>query len=282
MSQGQRLQISHAEYRQLKAVNQSGLKTFIENPEAYYRTYVTGEIPETPPTESMLFGIDAERYIVHGRLPEGIVEIPATALSESGRRQGKAWEEWSAQYPAGTRLLKPHEFAAAVGPLEFLKQQVLEHPRARALMTNAQTQVVIAWVDDETGLPCKAEIDLCSPRGVNGDFKTTIDPSPESFSKSIEAFGYHIQDLWYRTAWRELTGDRLPFVFVAARNQPPYNVETYDLHQDWLDLAHTIIRYGMQRLAKCYESGNWRSPTWGEVKTLDILPWAKKQLTYLM
>lgn len=281
MSDGKKLALNHAEYRALKAVNQSGLKDFLESPELYYRKSVTREIPENPPTPSMIFGSNAERFVFHGRYPEDVVEIPAEKLNAQGHRKGAAWTEFAAQFPETMRLLKADEFAAEIGPLEFVRQQVLSHPRAGKLVSaDKETSVVITWTDDATGLPCKAELDLVSSFGILCDFKTSESVLPSKFSRSILDFGYHIQKRWYQTAWRELTGDKLPFVFIVARNKPPYNVETFDLHERWDELADARIKYGLERMAKAYQSGEWRSPTWGDVHTLECPRWADNTLTF--
>ena len=121
MSSAKKLAINHAEYRALKAVNQSGLKDFLESPEFYYRRNVTGEIPDNPPTPSMIFGINAETYTFHGRYPENIVEIPASALNADGHRKGGQWTAFKSQFPETMRLLTAGEFAAEVGPLDFVR-----------------------------------------------------------------------------------------------------------------------------------------------------------------
>lgn len=285
MSDGKKLDLSHTDYRALKAVNQSALKDFLDperGAEYYYRRHVTGEIEETPPTDSMVFGKNAERFLFHGRYPEGVVEIPAEVLNADGHRKGKQWTEWAEKFPPNFRLLKPAEFLVEIGPLTFLRDQVMGHPRAGKILRGAaEKQVVISWVDDRTGLPCKAELDLVSTAyGIINDVKTSKAVGQFPFARSVLDYGYHIQARWYQWAWRELTGETLPFVFIVVKNKPPYNCECYDLHQKWAELADARIKYGLERLARCYESGNWRSATWGEIVTLDILPWADNGARY--
>lgn len=265
------------DYREAPGLNQSGLKMFAKDPQLYYETYVAKTAPHKPPTKSQQFGLDLEQLLLYGTLPPDLIPIPEEVLNKDGHKKGSNWIDWEkdqlAQNPDAV-LLKPAEYAARVEPISLAANSVWATPKARWLISEAQRHVAIQWTDEETGWLCKAELDLvresAGPTFIC-DLKSTRDSRvhPTSgegpFSRDIWSFGYNVQALWYREAYRQLTGEVCPFIFIAVENKPSYACETITLHDDWFALAEQQVAQYKQDLSRAYATEKWVRPTHGKL-----------------
>ncbi len=262
------------DYRAAEGLNQSGLKMFAKDPQLYYETYVSKTAPHKPPTKSQQFGLDLEQLLLYGTLPPELVQIPQNVLNADGHRKGGSYTDWKKDQHPDAVLLTPREYAARVEPIALAAQSVWNTPKARWLISEAQRHVAIQWTDEETGWLCKAELDLV--RETSGptylcDLKSTKDSRvhPTSgegpFSRDIWTYGYHVQALFYREAYRQLTGETCPFIFIAVENKPSYACETITLHDDWLALAEQQIMQYKQDLSRAYATDKWVRPTHGKL-----------------
>ena len=109
-------------------------------------------------------------------------------------------------------------------------------------------------------------------RGVGG---STGDSSAEGFAKSVWKFGYHRQQAFYQDAVHQLTGEFLPFVFIAVEKDPPYSVGVYDLSDEFAEAGYNEVESAINRLVKCRESGIWERDGYGEIVTLRAPRWSK-------
>ena len=85
----------------------------------------------------------------------------------------------------------------------------------------------IFWKDAETGLPCKALLDINTPRTVF-DVKTTASATPEHFTELLPAYDYDRQAAFYLDG--SPSAER--FCFVAVQKRPPYAVHIVPFHRD--------------------------------------------------
>lgn len=276
------------EYHSDPGLGQSSLKAFLTDPEHFYAQQVARTAERSGPTASQQFGLDFERLVFFGETP-GVL-IPDEVLASSTRegktilsRRGPAWTEWRdrmiEQHGEGVRLMRQDEWDSSVVPLLLGRDKLRAHDRANKLIYGAgQPHLALRWVDELTGIPCKCQLDMLhgpadDPR-VIVDLKTAVATNPREFQRAVINFGYHIQAWWYRNAVERWTGRRLPFVFVVVKNKPSFCVETFDLDEDWFELAEVKVRAAMQRLRQAYDEGKWTTSTHGHVVTLKPPRWA--------
>lgn len=272
-------------------VSQSMLKDFIKSPEIYKGKYI-----DNPPTinfaetDAMRHGKDVEEFIYTQKLPRNPVKIPQHALHADGSRKNNkgqtnysGWLEsinWRGE-DDDRLLLKPSEWDAFVGPLFHSHKQVMLHKQANRLLykfPNERSVVIFSqYQEDGLDIPTRAELDLVSSKNFIVDVKTSDCSSRSAFAKKIWNYGYHIQGWWYRHIYKQLTGETLPYLFIVIKNKPPYNVETYYLDDDFLDLAETTIRRSMIALNAAMVTNNWHTSSWGNVAPIGPVGWMKKQ-----
>lgn len=257
----QHFKATNEEYHARAGVSHSQLEVFLDDPGTYYRRFVTKEESRSEPTASMRFGSAAHDWLLEGG--KNIVEIPAAVLGASGRRAGAPWKKF-AEANADSILMK----AAELEPFKQIEANINAHEKAAQLVTHARRfEYAIEWTNTEFDLLCRCRLDFLGDVCIC-DFKTARSVKPFEFTGVAYKLGYHRQADWYIDGLEALTGKRLPFVFAAAKNTPPYTVECIDLDDDYMELAAIENREAMRRLKECMESDVWESPTHGKIVTI--------------
>ncbi|MGX1667946.1 PD-(D/E)XK nuclease-like domain-containing protein, partial [Streptomyces sp. NPDC055366] len=129
------------------------------------------------------------------------------------------------------------------------------------------------WQDPETGIWCRALLDMSSPLQIT-DLKTTSDASLEGIQKSVYQYGYHQQDQWYRDAVQAIEGVRPEFRLVFVDKRPPHPVTVVELDEGAQILGAARNARARRIYAECTRTGNWPGhadgittislPRWGE------------------
>jgi hypothetical protein len=158
---------------------------------------------------------------------------------------------------------------------EAIKKNISNNATASQLLTGKK-QVTIIWDEPTTGCRLKGRIDVLGD-GFITDLKTTRDASTDAFRRSMLLFGYHIQAAMYVDGYEFLTGDLLPFNFVAVETEPPFGIKSYSIREDSLMLGRMKYRKAAEIWKQCEESGNWPGYEEG-IELIDVPPYALKPL----
>ena len=262
-------------YRDSPAIAQSDVKLYKRSKLLYYQMRVAKTRKPDQPTKSMKFGSNLERFIREGfhnvyTYPEGIKVA-----------RGKKYEEWRASLPTGAVVMTPSEYAEITCYQEAI-DNVRAHKHAGLLVFGKETEwhKRIFWQDSE-GRPRKAELDMYLPTrgGCIADLKTTVSVNPDEFAKQCFNLGYHIQAACYQEAVQSLPGmakSAPTYFLVAVLNKPPYNVEVYQVPQEWIDQGKEWLNKWLERLQNSYATNDWSVPLTGQYPMLLEAPrWAK-------
>lgn len=132
--------------------------------------------------------------------------------------------------------------------------------------------------DPETGVICRHRFDKLTNGGIGIDLKTTIDARPEAFSKSIFAYGYHMQAAFYADQYEWINDEQLTdFIFLVVESSAPYACKSYRINQESIDIGRDIYRKCLNEYAKCRESGIWPAYENNEIEEISIPNWAIMQ-----
>ena len=260
---------SFPEYLALDGVQRSALEDFItEGPEYYEAAYVKREITKKV-TPDMEFGQVFHDFVL-GTNETRPLEIPRDALNDDGHKKGSAWKQF-AKENEGRILMLPDAFSV----LQKMLDKCMEHPWVRRFLEHKDRVVenVIAWDDPECGLRRKCRPDLMIPGQVLVDFKTYKPTDFQTFSRGVAKRGYHRQSAFYDDGHAALYGKGVPFVFVAARKDPPYSVRVLQIHDHDIAAASQQVDVGLQKLRRHYDTGVWKEHEWDEIKMLHLPPW---------
>jgi hypothetical protein len=124
---------------------------------------------------------------------------------------------------------------------------------AEYLGERGDAEVSIVWNDAETGLTCKARVDLLN--SALNDLKSCADAV--AFPRSIAKYGYHRQGAHYVDGYTAITGEIKPFRLIAVETIAPFGVRAAPLNEDAIETGRSEVRRALRAIADAYESDNW-------------------------
>lgn len=270
------------EYLQVDALSASGLKQLDRSP-WHYRNRV-----DIDPTPAMLRGTlahcavlepeaMAQRYVV---VPDGAPRKPTRSQWDAKKpsAESMAAMDWWKKFTedcAGRELVKFDDFALCQAQLSAINAQ----PELAELLRAGRGEVSIFWIDEATGIYCKARPDWLPP--ANGqsirplDLKTCTDESPNGFGRAAARLRYDLQAAHYTAGIEAVTGLSVDaFVFGAVSSNPPILAVPYILTDEVRDQGRDERRELMDRLAWCMRENKW--PAYGDgLQLLDFPAYAK-------
>lgn len=270
------------DYLAVDALSASGLKQLARSP-WHYRNRVDIE-----PTPAMLRGTLAHCAVLEpDAMAERYVVVPADAPRKPSQAQWRAknpspesaaamawWEDFMARNNG--RALVPSD---AYSLCQAQTQAVAAQPELAELLRSGSGEVSIFWIDETTGIYCKARPDwLPDPQGGRIkplDLKTCIDESPSGFGRAAARLRYDLQAAHYTAGIEAVTGWTVEaFVFGAVSSKPPILAVPYVLTDEIRDQGRDERRELMERLAWCQRENEW--PAYGSgFQLLDFPAYAK-------
>lgn len=266
--------MTDAEYRAHPALNFSTIKHGLRSL-AHMQHARTAQQEETP---SMRLGTALHvAALQRSRWSELVAVAP-----DVDKRTKAGKDEWAAfvAESAGKTVITTEQEAE----VKAMYRALMTHPKASALLkSKGDRETVSLWTDKQTGLVCKAKIDLYLSGGLALDLKTTTDASIEAFSSTIYKYSYHMQAAFYSDGYRVNDGASTPFIWIAIENTAPYAVAVYTPDTPTIQRGRDAYRRVLDAYAKavaggCETSGYWPcySP---DIEPISLPAWAMKRET---
>lgn len=254
------------DYEAINAVNQSTLKRIAKSP-LHYQHRLEHELPSTVP---MRLGSVAHTAILE---PDRLARDYAV-WNPDGKKpdfRGKDFEEFAAlAVMSGKRVIKPAEIEAA----HRMAAAVQRNQLARRYLARGQAEPILVWIDEATGIACKARLDWISTSvaDVMAELKTAADVAPFAFESAFARNGYDVQTAFYCDGYKAATGRELYPKCIAVESSAPHDVIVYDL-AEVVDVGRELYREMLATLAECRRTGLWlgQSPT--SERTLRLPRW---------
>ncbi len=234
--------VSDPDYFSIEACNNSKLSLLGKTP-----AHSKLEHKDTP---AMFLGRAIHCYVLDGK--ERFKERYRVT-----KKMSRNTKVWKALVEDETReLIQADEFFKVYGVYNGIQT----HPRAKEILDECLKEVVVIWFDIDTGLLCKAKIDLLAKFGYIADLKSTKDATPVEFYKAIGNLGYNRQGYHYLSGINsESPHSYYEVKFIACEPKPPFRVEIITIMSD-----STYMAYGkmdteeLLRLElKCQEEQFW-------------------------
>ena len=202
--------------------------------------------------------------------PRNFDESWARGSELSGRtKEGKAAKAELEKRYDFDKILKPDDYDTVCE----MRDRVLAHPVAGPLLSGVRTEVAAFWTDDESGIECKAKIDVLPTDGdCLIDLKSTIDASPEHMAKAIYNFGYYRQAAHYLSPFE----DRDRFLIIACEKQAPFAMAVYEVAPAAIRRGSLEVRSLLLEWARCIDDLGWDAawPSYPEeITELGLPPW---------
>lgn len=213
-----------------------------------------------------------DRYVF---VPAGAPKRPTEAQwnakkSNEDSMAAKVW--WSAfsEDVAGRTIVTAEEYAITQQQLQALSAE----PTIAELFSDGDSEVSIFWIDEATGVYCKARPDhlhYWSKSEVTAvDLKSTADDTPGGFGRAAARLGYQRQRAHYVAGLRAVGLSVREFVFAAVSSAPPVLAVPYLLPEDFAEQGADEVRELIELYARCLGNDSW--PSYGSGYMLADIP----------
>jgi ATP-dependent exoDNAse (exonuclease V) beta subunit len=251
--------VPEAEYHLWDAVNASLLKTVAKHGPLQARYE---QLHPKDPTPDMQFGTKAHTFV-----------LEPLNLPRRSQLDRAAHEEYE-QLHAGKEFLKPEKFDL----LEHMASWMHSHPEFSKLWRDRiAVEICVVWRDEETGLLCKARIDLVGKllgHTCIVDYKTTANASAWKFAADMWTFRYDIQAAHYLTSMEALApGHSRSFIFACQEKKMVCDRMLHSIGPQSLESGRIAWRKALNTWAACVEADEFPGYPTG-VGDIEMPPYA--------
>lgn len=241
-----------------RSLSNSGMKTLLDCPARFAHERDHGR----PPKDAYDLGSLVHDLVLHGG-DERLRVIDCYDWRKKADQDAKKAAHAAGLVPVNRAdLLQASRIARAVRA----------HPLAGPIFSQGKPEQSIYWVDQDTGITCRARVDWVRDNALV-DLKSCEKASPEAFAKSCANFRYDMQASHYSEGWEAVTGQALPFIFVAVEKSPPYLIGVYQLDSEAMKNGMLDVRKTKALYAECESANVWPGyPI--EVAQLSLPRWA--------
>lgn len=259
--------------RQLAVASNSGLSVLDEKSAAHYLHWC--EHPESDEnTEALAFGkafhmatLEPEKfgdtYVVQPADAPRDLRYLRNAQKPSAATLAAIdwWDTWEANMAGRIALT-----AMAYDQARFMGQAIRAlrmrfgavEVTCGELFDACQKEVTIYWVDEETGMKCKARVDLwAEDLAFAGDLKSCLDASREAFARAIFRHRYHVQHAHYSDGFRSCGAPLRSFVLFPVEKVAPYVPASWHVDEMGEERGFAIRRRSLLKLKRCLEADHW-------------------------
>lgn len=277
--------VPEAEYhtKKLGEFSNSAAKQMLRSP-AHYKAYIEAKEDSTA-TPAQTFGKAFHCALFEPeRFKETYVVVPDDAPRKPSITQINAKNpsadtviavNWWGNFASEGKLILSGEDMERI---EAMMLSVQSHPWASKLVKGVETEVTLYWIDEATGLECKARADAFKDLGAKRyvvDAKSCLDASPAAFAKAVHSYGYHIQHAHYCKGFAAVGKPLANYLILAIESEAPYVCQVYCIDAEAEARGYELIDRAAQRTRECLDSGKW--PGYSEdITTLSLPAWSLK------
>lgn len=234
--------VAFKDYSAIEAVNWSTLKHMGPSPLHYRHACdnpsadTTGRLKGRGTHTAVL---EPERFLIDYALFKGKI------------RRGGEWDAFKAIHNE-ENILKRDEYDHCLR----VAKAVRGNKDAAEILSRAKTEQTIEWTDEETGIRCKARLDILTDREV-ADLKGVKSVDARLLGAEVARMQYHCQLAWYCEGVKRALGKSLSATLICVEHKAPHDVMVADVDEEAMYAGWEIVRGLLNRVAECRESGKW-------------------------
>lgn len=273
--------IAYTQYATLQAINATLLKALAQLPpaKALYK------VQNQKMTPDIWAGIVMHSFMLD--TPETFQRLyplaaPCGSLLKSGENKGQPCGAGTTKFIESGWRCGQHGGKNGRDGVSQELMGIIEavHPEiwrvAEAQMNYPESELTLIWEDEDTGLLCKARLDLCDPQARNiADLKKSRHADADWFGGAVGTFGYHIQDAWYRRGAESCMDGGIwnfDFVVVELNKGEKNGVQVLTLDDEAKRVGEATMQSALDVAAMCMEKNVW--PMYStERKIVKMRPW---------
>jgi PDDEXK-like domain of unknown function (DUF3799) len=252
--------VNAGDYFSSPGINWSSLKHMLASPMAYRHALQSARAD----TEAFAIG-----RAVHCLVLEPDAFDDQFIVWDGGRRYGKEWDAFRDAANGATIIrAQDAEFCRAIAGA------VCGSPLAAQYLSGGVVEHIVRWTDPETGLACKAKIDLINDgAGLLLDLKTTTSIDGRRFGAEAARYHYQLQLAHYAAGCAHGLGwapSRV--VILAVEKTAPFDVGVFALDSVAMQIAADEVAGLLRRVKECTENGIWPG-RYSEEQALQLPAW---------
>lgn len=252
---GARRGISMEDYLRVDAISASTLEAGIFATPRHVRSRLDRDTAFKP-TDAMRVGTAVHLLVCE---PERSGEV-------FEKVKGAQWKTTEEENPG--KIIVP---AGSIDTIRAMAKSIRDHPVvagwldgkdgkrdvATDRLIGIEREVCLFWIDERTGLRCKARMDLWIPGVLFTDIKTTSKIGYGAFSRDAEKRGYHRKMWFYGQGAKTLDPDGIApeGYIIASESDHPFCTAVYRYLPTALDEAEVQMRRTMDLFGVCLASG---------------------------
>lgn len=256
--------ISNDQYHKDKTwLSSSQLKTAYYSAFSY-KYFVRDGLGVKEESKSKSFGTAVHKYILeHSDFFNEFAVLPDIKLDlrKTADRERKA--EFEKEH-TGKTILTYDEFTK----VQTCRDSVLSHKDARKLLEAQGLVEASCYVILDVTLPdgeiVPFRLRFRPDKVCNGlhmiDLKTTKSPAKDAFIRdAFGMYGYHydLSAALYLMGWEKLTGEVLPYYWIAVRNDQPWETAVYRMKTDTFWSGQKKLKQALTTIIMAERSGVW-------------------------
>lgn len=225
----------------------------------------------SPPKRAFDIG-HAAHQLVLGSGPE-LVRFPGTGVNPEAWQKKDDIADVEALRAAGKVPLRPKDWDL----VHAMAKELHAHPIAPKLFARGEPEQTLIWVDELTGVLCRAKADWLRPDGMV-DYKTARAAGVDGLPKVVYDQGYHIQAAFYLRGFRALSPGVDPFfAFSGQEKDPPYLVQVFQLSERALRHGDRKCAEALAKYAECQAADEWPGYPADEIPEIDLPAWVRTE-----
>ncbi len=225
-------------------ISSSGLKKILESP-AHFKHYLENRTTTKAMEDGTLIHTAVLEPQVFG---ETVVVAPACdRRTTEGKR---VWNEFQLM-SAGKTVVDSETYLTVCEITKAVKANKL----AYKLLKGQHSEISVYWIDEETGVLCKARADHIND-DLMIDLKSCQNAHAKSFQRTIEIHRYHLSAAYYLDGFAKFMPVKL-FAWLAVEKTPPYGCRFFTAESELLHTGRQEYREALNIYAKCLATDQW-------------------------
>lgn len=130
----------------------------------------------------------------------------------------------------------------------------------QALIKNTEYQLSLFWTDPETGVKLKTRPDICKrKKNVIVNLKTTIDGSPQAFSKDLNKYDYPLQaSIEIRGCLASGAMESIDkYFWLVVEKVAPFNATIYEFAERDIAACSDNLDFILHKISKAEKQNIW-------------------------
>lgn len=144
--------------------------------------------------------------------------------------------------------------------IEEMLSSCYQDKTIQALIKNTEYQLSLFWTDPDTGVKLKTRPDICKrKKNVVVNLKTTLDGSPQAFSKDMNKYDYPLQAvIEMRGCLASGVMDKIDkYFWLVVEKLPPYNATIYEFQETDIAACSDNLDFLLNKISNAEKQNVW-------------------------